>query len=346
MLSRTSFRPGSPALAILALLLLLPSLLFARPRLQSLDDSRPLRIYPIKPGLDFLYQPSPPEHWYRFPLTDFQRLSAHHFHTGNLPAAGALVISTAFLVNRDKAILKDAQRLGDQWHLPHTNQQARLVDWRFRFAGCTIDASPHVPHDLESGMYFLGDGLLHSALGAGLWSYGTLRGDERAATTGAQVLEVMACTCIATQVIKHVCGRESPLAATRPGGKWQLLPDPVEYARHPPRFDAMPSGHVATAMGTVTVLADNYPEQVWIRPVGYSLIGVLMYAMVNNGVHWASDYPLGLAAGYAIAKVVDARSRTLITPAEGPDLGLVAATRLMPYADRQGAGLCWRVEFR
>ncbi len=196
-------------------------------------------------------------------------------------------------------------------------------------------------------MYFLGDGLLHSAIGCGLWSYGTLRHNERAAQTGVQVVEVMVCTCIATQVLKHAFGRESPMAATETGGKWQLMPDPVEYANHPPRFDAMPSGHVATAMGTVTVLADNYPEQTWIRPVGYSLIGVLMFSMLNNSVHWASDYPLGIAIGYAMAKAIDARSRTLYTdPTEGRMLGAVWATQMSPYAGSDGGGLTWSVYFR
>ena len=28
-----------------------------------------------------------------------------------------------------------------------------------------------------------------------------------------------------------------------------------------------------------------------------------MFQMVNNGVHWASDYPLGIAMGWAVAKM-------------------------------------------
>ena len=30
---------------------------------------------------------------------------------------------------------------------------------------------------------------------------------------------------------------------------------------------------------------------------------LLGFAMLNNGVHWAGDYPLGIAMGYVFAKV-------------------------------------------
>ena len=62
-------------------------------------------------------------------------------------------------------------------------------------------------------------------------------------------------------------------------------------------------------MATVTVIADNYPEYKYIRPLGYSLMALLGYSMINNGVHWASDYPLGLAIGYGFAKVITNRNK-------------------------------------
>ena len=38
-------------------------------------------------------------------------------------------------------------------------------------------------------------------------------------------------------------------------------------------------------------------------------MGLLGYAMLNNGVHWASDYPLGIAMGWGFAKLAVARGR-------------------------------------
>ena len=62
-------------------------------------------------------------------------------------------------------------------------------------------------------------------------------------------------------------------------------------------------------MSTVTVIANNYPEYTFVRPVGYSLMGVLGYQMLNNGVHWASDYPLAIALGYGFGKIAVRKGR-------------------------------------
>ena len=35
-----------------------------------------------------------------------------------------------------------------------------------------------------------------------------------------------------------------------------------------------------------------------------------MFGMVNNGVHWASDYPLGIAMGYVFGKAATQLGRS------------------------------------
>lgn len=90
-------------------------------------------------------------------------------------------------------------------------------------------------------------------------------------------------------------GRESQFTSTQRGGKWKFFPNQKSYSKHVPHYDAFPSGHLATMMGGVTIIADNYPEYRFIRPTGYALCGLLGFAIVNNAVHWVSDYPLGLA---------------------------------------------------
>jgi hypothetical protein len=47
------------------------------------------------------------------------------------------------------------------------------------------------------------------------------------------------------------------------------------------------------------VVAENYPEWWWTRPVGYTIVGLIGISMGNTGIHWYSDYPLGLALGYS-----------------------------------------------
>lgn len=95
------------------------------------------------------------------------------------------------------------------------------------------------------------------------------------------------------------------------GGVWRLFHNPKDTFTDVPKYDAMPSGHLASSMLTLTVIADNYPEYKFIRPLGYSLMSVLAFQMMNNGVHWMSDYPMGLFIGYDVAKHVTQKGRTI-----------------------------------
>ena len=59
-----------------------------------------------------------------------------------------------------------------------------------------------------------------------------------------------------------------------------------------------------TATLTFTILAERYPEYAKVLyPVGGVWVTALGFQMMNNGVHWASDYPLGIAMGYVIGKI-------------------------------------------
>jgi hypothetical protein len=71
-----------------------------------------------------------------------------------------------------------------------------------------------------------------------------------------------------------------------------------------PQYDAFPSGHLAIGMTTVTIIALNYPEKKYIKPVGYALLGLCGFQMINNGVHWAGDYPLAILMGYGFGKLI------------------------------------------
>jgi len=58
-----------------------------------------------------------------------------------------------------------------------------------------------------------------------------------------------------------------------------------------------------TATMSFIVIDENYPEyRLWFRPLGLVWISALGFQMVNNSVHWASDYPLGIAMGYVFGK--------------------------------------------
>ena len=70
-------------------------------------------------------------------------------------------------------------------------------------------------------------------------------------------------------------------------------------------------------MATITVFATNYPEIKWIRPVGHSLMGIIVFEMMATRVHWASDYPLALLIGYVVGKTAANRRIKKIAKNEG-----------------------------
>jgi hypothetical protein len=162
---------------------------------------------------------------------------------------------------------------------------------------------------LNAGLYFIGDGLTHVLIAGGLASYGFIANDNRSLNTSAQIVESLVVTGIVVQVGKRITGRESPNQRTKRGGKWHWFPSPRKYSSNVSKYDAVPSGHLASAMATVTVLAANYPDYPLIKPVGYTLMALTGFAMLNNGVHWASDYPLGIAIGYISADIAIGRGK-------------------------------------
>jgi hypothetical protein len=59
---------------------------------------------------------------------------------------------------------------------------------------------------------------------------------------------------------------------------------------------------MGTLVATYVVITENYPEKRWIRPVGISIMTLVGLSMINNDVHWASDYPLAVGMGYVFGK--------------------------------------------
>lgn len=160
------------------------------------------------------------------------------------------------------------------------------------------------PDSLEGAMYFIGDGWITLGLTAGFATTGYFTKDERTLTVAHQLFQGLLLTGVTTQVLKRVTGRESPMSSTQKGGKWTPFPSFSDFQSKRSHYDAFPSGHLATTMTTYMILAENYPEYKWIKPVGWTMMGLLSFQMVNNSVHWAGDYPLALGIGYVLGKTI------------------------------------------
>ena len=223
--------------------------------------------------------------------------------TKYIPMWIAVGASTAVLIAADEQVLAETRRVAQRVDLPpnHPSANLRLGPFKQPF-----------PTTLGSGLYFLGDGMMSVFVAGGFAIHGTLADDTRARRTASEVIESLLAAGTVTQVLKHVAGRQTPSEATVPRGRWRPFPKLGDYSANVPAYDAFPSGHLASTMSTLTVLALNYPEHRYIWPVGGVITGVLAFTMVNNGVHWASDYPLGLAIGGIVGKTVVDRGRKIV----------------------------------
>jgi hypothetical protein len=269
---------------------------------------QPDSIYKISDSVTYVY--SRPKNWSFITnfFKDYGDFGKLVWRKESIGTGVFVVMSTGLLLVFDQTIVDNVQHFSKDIGIYGTTQTTKLINWSIKSGNSSIALPLLVPQDANSAFYFLGDGTVHLAITAGFWVYGLCDNDYRARNTASQLGEALLTVGVATQFLKHICGRETPMYATQPGGYWDWFPNQSEYSKHVPRYDAYPSGHLATAMATITVIADNYSEKKYIRPLGYSLMALLGYSMINNGVHWASDYPLGIAIGYGFAKVITHRA--------------------------------------
>ncbi len=219
----------------------------------------------------------------------------------NLIALSSAIIATAALLPSDQYLLEQSRTVGEKIGL---NEQALYSNF---------GPLNNIPNSITSGIYLIGNGTTPLLLSVGFATYGLIKNDYRSLNTASGLVESLAISGVFSQTIKRISGRQSPapaLADGNPGGDWNPFPSFKAYATHTPNYDAMPSGHLMTATSALYVIMGNYPEKKWIRPVGYTLIGVLGFQMVQSNVHWVSDYPIALVMGYIIGKNIANSKRT------------------------------------
>lgn len=244
----------------------------------------------------------------------------------NLPWLAAIGASTLILIHYDQTVYDGARRTGRKLNISREDKTKTYL----KLGGVSLFRGPS---DLGSTLYFIGDGWMTIGAFSYLKISNLLERDPRASQTANQLVEGLLATGLVTEVMKNVTGRETPSAASGRGGVWRMFPGLKEYVAHRTRYDAFPSGHLASSAMTVTVLAENYPDNKYIWPVGGVLLAGLSFQMMNNGVHWASDYPLGFAVGYGVGKAIARGGRTAAK--RGP--AQKASLDLYPYISPEGA---------
>ena len=246
---------------------------------------------------------------------DWVEYSKETFQVKNIPAMVGMAALTAGLIATDY----QSWQIEKRWY----------------------DQSPAF-HRISNWLVFTGDGRFQFGIVGAFALYGFAFKDVRGLRTASQTTEaILACGGV-VQLLKHITGRESPFVSTKRTGAWRFFPNQIDYAKHVPHYDAFPSGHIATAMTTLIVIAENYPEVTWLKPAGYVALGAISSSLVATGIHWWSDIPLGLALGYAFGEI--AAHPAGVEFSEGRHGGM-ARLSFAPVVYPDGAGMGLSLSF-
>ncbi|HRY84471.1 MAG TPA: phosphatase PAP2 family protein [Candidatus Cloacimonadota bacterium] len=82
--------------------------------------------------------------------------------------------------------------------------------------------------------------------------------------------------------------------------------------------DSFPSGHTTMVWAIAPVLAEQFSELKWVKPVLYSCATLTSLSRINDDKHWASDVFFGFVVGYVTAELTLADSpRFFVAPDPG-----------------------------
>lgn len=275
------------------------------------DSIRPVQNIEISENLIYVYQKPKFFDMLKYIPRDIVDFGEFAIQKENLKWSGSAVAATALIIPFDQQLLDESIKFGSKFNFDAKHSYSNIGPFRV------------IPNDINSAVYYIGNGGTTMLLSGIFYAFGAIGKDYRSLNTSSELVEVLLSMGIITQTIKRITGRQSPEPAIEngnPGGHWTPFPSFSAYQTKTPNYDAMPSGHLATFMATITVIATNYPEIRWIKPLGYSLMGIMAFEMMSSRVHWASDYPIALLIGYVVGKT--AANRRINKVQKNEDLGL------------------------
>ncbi len=270
--------------------------------LDTLPSQKPSQRYTLKNGDLYIYnKPKLFDFITKLPKSVIGTIKDAS-QTDNLIALGASGVVTVALLPADQYLLDQSRQIGRKLGMADVA--------RYKSFG----PLSNIPPNATSAIYLIGNGTTPVLLCIGFTTYGLLNNDYRSLHTASGLMEGLLITGVFSQTIKRISGRQSPTPALEqgnPGGEWHPFPSFGAFAKNTPNYDAFPSGHLMTATASLYVIAGNYPDKKWIKPVGFTLIGLLSFQMVQSSVHWVSDYPISLVMGYIIGKNIVKNSASI-----------------------------------
>ncbi len=164
-------------------------------------------------------------------------------------------------------------------------------------------------------------------LGAGIYSYGLLSGNDRVRHRGLMAMEAFIYSGAITGVFKVLISRRRPFA-----GESQLHFRPVKWLDN--TYHSLPSGHTTVSFAVSTVLADAVDNGLW-KTFWYGAAAWVGASRIYHNQHWLSDVFLGGVIGYATGRFIVNRDRRRT----------YSRLKMQPWFGRYASGvqLIWQV---
>ncbi len=232
---------------------------------------------------------------------DSKMLMVELFKPKHLPLTGAIAASTVLISFADYNIYTSVKGFMNRNNISSEESFKAIIRIK---TGSKYTNIGKWPLNINTAIYNAGQGSSTMFLAAGFYLYGKIKHNVKSLRIASQLTESFLALGIQTQIMKWAAGRQDPIVAMDGKILWRPFVSFKKFQKDKVQYDAFPSGHLATFTSMVTILGENFPKQKWIKPVGYVLSALLSLAMINNGVHWLGDYPLGAALGIMIGKII------------------------------------------
>ena len=139
-----------------------------------------------------------------------------------------------------------------------------------------------------------GNGIITIPTLAAFYIFGHFDENYKAKQTALIATESFLITGLYTTILKVTLGRHRPSTGSSSNTFDGFTIDHKSF----------PSGHTSTAFAIATVVANEYEETPYIKPISYGIATLTGLSRINDEKHWASDVFFGAALGYFVSKTI------------------------------------------
>ena len=156
------------------------------------------------------------------------------------------------------------------------------------------DTRSSTTDDLANIFEPFGNGIITIPTLAAFYIFGHFDENYKAKRTALIATESFLITGLYTTILKVTLGRHRPSTGS----------SSTTFDGFTTDHKSFPSGHTSTAFAIATVVANEYEETPYIKPISYGIATLTGLSRINDEKHWASDVFFGAALGYFTSKTI------------------------------------------